>query len=343
MASLKRIAADVGVSYTLVSKVLSGRLSTTGVSERTRAAILKRARELEYTPNRLAVALKAGRKGSVGVFLHSHGSPGSEVNDRLLGGMVQGLEESGYRIWLRFFTTKEEFVEACDIRVRSEIDGLIVAGVSHPELAARFRELERGGVPVVTIFGENSPRSNFGATNACVDYTMQGYLPTKHLLDLGIGPLACLNVIENRTRGFKLAHRDAGVSVSAKLIVPVKGFGAEEGAAAARIIENLDVQGIVCQSDAQANGIINEFIRRGVNIPEKYKITGVDNSPIARNCIIPITSVTSEMRPAGMAAAKLLFRKIEGERVESESIMPRLEIRESTKVRAGKAKPRSSR
>ena len=54
MASLKRIAAELNVSYTLVSKVLSGRLGTTGVSEKTRVRILNKAKELDYVPNRLA-------------------------------------------------------------------------------------------------------------------------------------------------------------------------------------------------------------------------------------------------------------------------------------------------
>ena len=134
MASLKRIAAELGVSYTLVSKVLSGRLGTTGVSARTREAILKRAKELDYVPNRLAVALKAGRKGAVGIFLHSIGSPGSDVSERLLRGMAEGLEQSGSRMWLRFFTTDEDFLVACDTRLKREVDGLIVAGLHHPGL-----------------------------------------------------------------------------------------------------------------------------------------------------------------------------------------------------------------
>ena len=61
MPSLKSIAAELGVSYTLVSKVLSGRMCSTGVSAATREAILKKAEEVHYQPNHLAVALKRGK------------------------------------------------------------------------------------------------------------------------------------------------------------------------------------------------------------------------------------------------------------------------------------------
>ncbi len=77
MVSLKRIAAELDVSYSLVSKVLNDRLGTTGVSPATRDAIQKKAKELNYVPNRLAVALKAGRKGVVGIFFHHMGILGA--------------------------------------------------------------------------------------------------------------------------------------------------------------------------------------------------------------------------------------------------------------------------
>jgi len=331
MASLKRIAAELGVSYTLVSKVLSGRLGTTGVSAKTREAILKKARELEYVPNRLAVALKAGRKGAVGIFLHRIGSPGSDVSERLLRGIAEGLEESDLRMWLRFFTTDEDFLVACDKRLKSEVDGLIVAGRAHPGLIPKFKELEQQQVPVVSIF--NDPPDNLVKilTNVAVDYERQGYLATRHLLAQGCRSLACFATNEKRTNGFLLAHREAGIKVNPKLLVLTDSFELEYGERSLDQLLKRDIpfDGIVCQSDAQANGVINEFVRRGIKVPAEIKVTGVDNSAVAADCIVPITSVTSEMRHAGLAAVKLLLKKIAGDPVESQAIESSLFVRHS--------------
>jgi LacI family transcriptional regulator len=332
MGSLKRIASDVGVSYTLVSKVLSGRLSTTGVSEKTREAILKRARELDYTPNRLAVALKAGRKGAVGIFVHQHGSPGSDVSDRLLQGLSDGLELSGLRMWLRFFKTKDEFVAACGSKLQSEVDGLIVAGVDHPELLPKFLELEKKKVPVVSIFQDKEvgvkPRPN----NVTVDMELQGYLPTKHLLDLGLRRIVCTQSIASRTAGFLRAMREAGVAVDPKLQLHLGenflGEGARDGIRRF-LAEGLSFDGVVCQSDAQAVGVINELVGQGIRVPEQVKVTGADNSPMAHYCIVPITSVSSEMRVAGKRAVEMLLGRIKGESGSSILIPPRLIRRES--------------
>lgn len=333
MASLKRIAADLNVSYTLVSKVLSGRLGTTGVSPQTRDAILKKAKELDYIPNRLAVALKAGRKGAVGIFFHHMGSPGSDVSDRLLKGLAEGLDQSGLRMWLRFFTTDEGFLAACDSRLKNEVDGLIMAGVYHPGLKDKLRELERQQVPVVALFNDDpSPGAAGGPTSVRVDYVAHGYIATTHLLRQGCRKLACFCTVESRTEGFLKAHREARIKHDPRLMIPAKGFFLEDGKESLeRLLKSkVPFDGIVCQSDAQASGTINELILRGIKVPETVKITGVDNSPLAEDCIVPITSVTSEMRRAGLKAVELLLQKIEGKKVKHLTIEPTLYVRNSS-------------
>jgi LacI family transcriptional regulator len=285
---------------------------------------------LEYVPNRLAVALKAGRKGSIAVFVHQIGSPGSDVTDRLLGGLAEGLEKSGARMLLRFFKSEEEFLASCDMQLRSEVDGLIIAGASHPELFPKFRELERQNVKVVTLFSQMY--SKVHVTTSAVDYELQGYLPTKHLLDQGLRNIACLDTLDVRTRGFRRAYSEIDVPVRSIQMVRCKSFLYEDGVEAAQQILSMPkrFEAVVCQSDAQAVGVINTFAKHGIRVPEDVKITGVDNSPLARCCLVPLTSVTSEMRPSGIKAVELLLAKIDGKSVSSVVITPSLEVRESS-------------
>ena len=334
MASLKGIAADVGVSYTLVSKVLSGRLGTTGVSLETRDAILKRAKEVDYVPNRLAVALKAGRTGAVGIFFHHIGSPGSEVSECLLEGIAQGLEDSNLRMLLRLFKTDADFLLACDTELKNEDDGLVVAGLPHPGLMQKFRDLEGQNVPVVSIFSDLPDRFRNALNNVEINNETQGYLATRHLLEQGCRHLACFRTIASRAAGFFKAHDEAKVKFDPRLVISTKSFRLEDGKQSlGKLLKlHLPFDGIVCQSDAQANGTINELVRSGVKVPEDVKITGVDNSPVAEHCIVPITSVTSEMRRAGIMAVEMLVKKMDGQAGESAVIEPSLCIRRSSEA-----------
>lgn len=327
MASLKRIAADLGISYSLVSKVLSGRLGTTGVSAKTKDAILAKAKELNYIPNRLAVALKAGRKGAVGIFLHRAGSPGSGLSERLLRGLSEELNAVSLRMWLRFFETDEEFAEACSATLKAEVDGLIVAGVAHPRLKPKLTQLERGGLPVVSIFNDAPDVSHVS-----VNFQSHGYLPAAHLIGQGCCKLACFCTVASRTTGFQRAHRDAGIRVDSRLMVESPGFLLEDGrkCLSELLQRGRPFDGIVCQSDTQAIAAIHGLMQRGVRIPEDVKVTGVDNSPAADDCIVPITSVSSEVGTSGRKAVEMLLQKIKGESPERILIEPRLVPRASS-------------
>ena len=110
MASLKDIAAELGLSIPLVSKVLSGNMGTTGCSEDNRQAILAKAKELGFRPNLVAQALRSGRTGSIGVFIHPLGSPGSDLIERLLMGLSTQANIRGQRLFLSFYETDRDFL-----------------------------------------------------------------------------------------------------------------------------------------------------------------------------------------------------------------------------------------
>ncbi len=334
MVSLKQIAEDLGISYTMVAKVLNGNLGTTGVSAHNRKAILKRARELNYRANPVAVALKSGRRGAVGIFLHHIGTPGSEISERLVRGFAQGLAESDLRMWLRFFTTNEEFHRVCNDQLRREVDGLVVGGCGHPPILSKLAEIDAGGLPVVSVFfdhfatGENPNIAHSVSVNS----ERQGFLAADHLLAGGCRRLVHFSCMQSRADGFERAHRERGVPVCRSLILPAKDFFLETAERLTRgLLESgTEFDAIVCQSDSQAVGAIHELIRHGVDVPGKVRVTGVDNSPLAEVCIVPVTSVTSGVRQTGLKAAQMLLDRIAGVETTSLTIEPELIVRRSS-------------
>jgi len=332
MSSLKQIAAELGVSYSLVSKVLNKRLGTTGVSLETQEAIIKKAKELDYKPNRLAVALKSGRQGAIGVFLHHIGTNGSEINERLLKGISKGLEGSDCKMWLRFFMTEKEFLTACHDRLGQEIDGLIIAGVRHIELISKLQKIDKNGLPVVSIFSDLSPENQKRIDNLSVNWEEQGYLGTKHLIDQGCQKIATIHADGNRKAGYLRALKEHHMHIDPKRVIGAKDFSKEAGTLGIQELlkSKTPFDGIFIESDALAIGAINELVHLGIKVPETIKIVGVDNSPLADSCIVPITSVTPEMVQTGLEAVKLLLLKIEGTSVQSKTLSPKIVVRRSS-------------
>lgn len=355
------------MSYSLVSKVLNGRMGNTGVRPEVRDAILRKAEEMDYRPHPLATALKKGRKGAVGVLIHPMGERGSEFAGDLLRDLSAELDDHGLRMWLRFFESDDEFMRHFDMRTRHEVDALLVAGVPHPAIYEMLRALHHGGLPLVTVFERSSIE---GVPNVTESMLSQGYLPTRHLLekgarrlvhliadstntrqpaavgwlppaDIGAKPLSVIPGglpregfmhAEPRYEGFLAAHAEAGVPVDPRLVIACDDYKLATGR---RVIGDLldsgiTFDGVVAQSDHQAVGAIHALLRRGKRVPEDVRVTGVDNSALCEACIVPITTVTAEMALVGRTAARLLAQALEGRKPESVIIEPRLVIRESS-------------
>lgn len=330
MVTLKGIAKELGVSHTLVSRVISGRMGTTRVSESTRQAILKRAKELDFQPNRLATALQEGRKGVVGLFLHRIGTPGSELSHRFASTASNLLDGYGDRLLLRYFRNKADFETFCSPGIKNQVDGLIVGGVPHPEMATILEEYDKSGLPVIGAFHHVDVLANL--PNFQVDHSMQSYLATKHLLEQGCRRLAHFYVMKERQDGYLRAHAEAGVSPDPRLTLNARMYHYDDGRECMQyLIESgISYDGIVADSDAQAAGALNLWIQRHQRLEGWPRITGIDDSPIATSSIVPLTSVTSEVEETATAAVNALYEKRSGKNPVSARLTPRLVIRESS-------------
>lgn len=76
------IAKRAGVSVNTVSRALSGK---DGVSEETRAKIVKIARELNYRPNLLARGMRQDRADFIGVLV-------LDIGNTVFSRMIRGIE-----------------------------------------------------------------------------------------------------------------------------------------------------------------------------------------------------------------------------------------------------------
>lgn len=336
---IKDIAAELGVSNSLVSKVISGNLGTTKVRAELQEKILKRAKELDFRPNPLSSALKRGRFGAIGLLVHPIGVPGSELFDQLLKGISKELNNHGLRLWLQFFEDDQGFFDFCNNEIHRSVDGLIVAGVPHPETHSLIESLDRDGLPVITSFRRHSVP---GVANITFSNYLQGKVATQHLIEKGCKrPLFfCVSETDDqRKRGYIDAMNEANLPIDPQLqchwddIPPVYNFTFRAGREMMErvLTSGVSFDGIVAQSDQQAVGAMNILREKGVKVPSDVRVIGIDNSPVCTASTIELSSVTAEMTPIGHELIKRLVAYIEGEKPKSLELTPKVIERESTR------------
>jgi len=331
MASLKDIAGELNISISLVSKVLNNRMGTAGVSPAMQEAIFKKAEELNYQKNTSALSLRKGTHDTIGVYIHRHGESGSGLLENLVLGIAEVARSQHQKLMLSFFEKPEEFIAMSASIHRGTMDGMIVGGLSHKELSDAVLGISQQGLPVVTI--QNDPMHE-EITNISMNEAQIGYFATQHLIEQGCTRIGHIYTMDARYEGHCRALKEAGLPVDSELVFDAGEFGftlmAGEAAAKKILVDGLDVDGLVAESDQQALGAMNTLAQGGVVIPNQIKIIGVDDAAFCRYMPIQISSVSQETESKGRLAMEMLMKLSDGQQVESVTLDPVIKFRHSS-------------
>lgn len=335
MASLKDIATAVGVSTSLVSKVLNNRFGTTGARADLIEAIRDKAKELGYQRNHNALALLASRQNSIAVFIHRSGVRSAGFTDDLLDGVAKAARNLNLRLIIDFFTDVDEFTKKIGTMHTGIVDGIIITGVAHPELTPQLREMKAKGLEIVSIY----PKAvHPELPNVGLDEEELTYYGTRHLIEQGCQRIAHFNVDDDRKKGYFRALEEAGMPVIDELILqmPETPEGYRHTAGHNAVVHLLDqgiqFDGIAAQSDAQAFGAMNQLVRRGIKVPEQVKLVGVDNSPACKVAIVPLSSVSQNYADRGEIAVNILEQAITKNTIHSVQVGGELTRRASSEA-----------
>ena len=329
---LKDIARDLGISTVTVSKVLRG---NTDISEKTRARVLKRMRELNYKPNMLARGLASGRTYTVGLVVPDLVHPFFAEFAKSLAGTLRGAQMA------LLLASAEENPELEQQEIRTllgrNVDVLLIA--SCQAQLKSFYELGDERTPFLLV-DRNFPylAAHFVGSD---DYEI-GRIATEHLISTGrrriahIGGRAMSPSVE-RLRGYRDTLRRHQLDSPEDRIVTrerVEESGDEAGYQAMQ--ELLKVRhrpdAVFCYNDLTAIGAMEAVRAAGLTVPGDIAFVGAGNLRYARYLRVPLTSVDQHPEVLGLRAGELALEVMAKPDLPSRSVLlsPRLVIRQSS-------------
>lgn len=327
--TLRMIADELGLHVTTVSRVLNGSraVAESAASPDNVARIRRVAQRLGYQPNPHAIGLRTRRSGLVGVMV-------PRLSDLVLATIYEGIEDAANRHGLATFVTnshdRPELRRARTTMMLSRrVDGMIFGDADYD---ARFvDELAEREVPFVLV----SRHAGEHPAVTCDDY-LGGRLAAAHLAKLGHTDVAVVagepyaSTGIDRTRGFVDGMAEHGVMVPAEHVVR-SHFDAEGGRAAAeRILDASTPTAIFAVNDFAAIGVLGALRVRGLRAGPDVAVVGYNDTPLATNLPIPLTTVRSPMFRMGQRSVDLLVELIGGHQPASERLAPELIVRASS-------------
>ncbi|PRX44653.1 LacI family transcriptional regulator [Prauserella shujinwangii] len=328
------LAEELGLHVSTVSRVLHAKPdeSHRAASKATVERVRRLADELGYRPNPHATSLRTQRSNLVGVLV-------PRLSDIVLATIYEGIEESAGEHGLSTFVTNTRDVPEVqrartDMVLARRVDGIIF-GDAYAD-AEFLREVAARGVPFVLV----SRHAGDYPSVTCDDY-LGGRMVGEHLLGLGHRDVAVVagepyaSTGIDRTAGFADAYAEAGIEIPGHRILHSR-FDARGGhETTARILADGEPpSAIFAVNDFAAIGAFGAVRDYGLRVGADIAVAGFNDTPLAAELPVPLTTVRSPMHEMGRRGIDLLARLLQGEQVRSERLRPELVVRASTDPRA---------
>jgi LacI family transcriptional regulator len=216
-AGIKEIAEAVGVSIGTVDRALHSR---PGISEATRARIMKAAAALGYRPNLAARHLKLGRQQQISVHLPQ------EIAS-YFDAMRQGIQQAAAQLQPPLKVEFHSFprmgqgeIESLQTVLDQSCDGIIIAPGAPGRIAPLIRQATQRGTPVVCV-ATDAPDSDRLAVVSSDPFTSGAIVAElltrmdkgNHQAAIITGDLATVDHSE-KVRGFRSMMADLGSSLT---------------------------------------------------------------------------------------------------------------------------------
>lgn len=326
MATIKDIAAKLGISVSAVSKGLNG---ASDISEDLRQQVLDTAIEMGYTPKR--IRKETLRKLCVLIKKMDYTNPEEFAYDIVLGFKQSALKQK-WDVDAITVTSEMQTEEKYDsFMLRNGYLGALFLGFSlNDEWIA---QLQTTTTPSVLF--DNTIRNNPNVCYIGSDNYEGIQLAIDHLYALGHRKIAFLNgerdsmVATQRQEAYVKSMESYNLAVTdditaygdyvpdtAKTYLP--GF-IDAGATA-----------ILCGNDIIASGVITECNRMGYRVPEDISVVGFDDLPVSTHTTPPLTTIRQERSELGRFAYDSLNGLIRHIRISRILLRPVLIERKST-------------
>jgi LacI family transcriptional regulator len=329
--TMKRIAGELGVSITTVSKVLNHH---DDISPATRARVLAKVEELGYQRNAVARSLTLRRTHTLGIVI-------PDLMHSFFVEVIAGIEPvasaRGYGLLL-CSSGEDPGKERAELELLRgrQVDGVVLASAHGAGNTELLQQMVKRGTTIVMIDRDDHP--SVKCHRVLTDDRQVGELATAHLLDGGRRTVAHIGGppithAKRRERGWRDALEARGIKPAAGWLAPA-GFMESDGYQAMQRLLTLKprVDAVFAANDPAAIGAMKAIWQAGLRVPDDIAVVGVGDIALGDLLRVPLTTVGWSRQEQGRSAAELLLDGLDRDEDPPRRIVipPRLIVRESS-------------
>jgi len=332
--NLKQLAKELNLSISAVSKALR---DSHEISAVTKAAVIAKAKELNYQVNPFASSLRKQKSKTIAVLV-------PEVANNFFSLAINGIEsiaqERGYHVLI--YLTHEDMQKEISITKllqNGRVDGIMMSLSSQTSNIIHLEELKEKQIPLVLF---DRVADNIDCPKINTDDYKSSYRATEHLIENGCKNIAFLSIsnhlsISNkRMNGYADAIKTNGLSFENNLIIECSNDEAENKSILKKLLKSKKrPEAIFASVEKLALNAYEVCKELKLNIPNDVKVIGFSNLQTASLLHPSLTTITQPAYEMGREAASILFKIIEKRGynliMEKTTLKSEIIFRESTK------------
>jgi LacI family transcriptional regulator len=321
------VAEVAGVSISTVSRVVNG---LERVAPETRRKVESAIRRLNFQPNSRAQALSRKRTDTIGLIVPDFEG---QYFAMLMEGAHQEAQANGFHIMVLKANGPEEKIEAVTrLCSQGRTDGVILM------LSELYSDVLEGIGPI------NSPLvvldqdvHSWRLDNILLDNRLGAFEATRHFIDThNVDDVFFLGGSENnvdttaRALGFSDALEGTGLEAEQRQFF-CRNYSYDEGyrLAGKNILPLIEPQkryGVVAANDDIAGGVMDFLMDSGIEVPRQAGVIGFDDSPIASQRRLKITTMRIPTKEIGRIAVRTILNRLTGKVNEPAKIVLKAEL-----------------
>lgn len=308
-ATIKDIANELNISSAAVSKALH---DDSRISKKTKDAVKRVAKALNYQPNHLASALRKGKSNLVGVIV-------PRTNSNFFSSVIEQMEDvlnkAGYNIIIT--QSNESFKKECqniDTLLFTQVDGIIASMANETVDLSYFEKIKSKGIPLILFDrGENDLNVDYIGIN---DYD-SSHMIVEHLISKGckriahIGGYRRTRIFNNRIRGYIDAINKNNLPLDKNLVIE-SALTLEDGRREMGNLLKLNNKpdAVYVAGDYAALGALQVLDENNINVPNQIRLVGFGNEPFTSLVSPTITSVNQHSKDIGRLTAETFLKRV---------------------------------
>jgi len=326
--TIHNVAEVAGVSISTVSRVFNdlGR-----VAPETRRKVESAIRRLNFQPNSRAQALSRKRTDTIGLIVPDFEG---QYFAMLMEGAHQEAQANGVHIMVLKAKGPKEKIEAITrLCSQGRTDGVILM----------LSELHSGVLEGIGPI--NSPLvvldqdvHSWRLDNILLDNRLGAFEATRHFIDThNVDDVFFLGGFKNnnvdttaRALGFSDALKGTGLEARQRQFF-CRNYSYDEGYHLARenilpLIKPQKRYGVVAANDDIAGGVMDFLMDSGIEMPKQVGVIGFDDSPIASQRRLKITTMRIPTKEIGRMAVRTILNRLTGKINEPATIVLKAEL-----------------